>query len=475
MDGIHDSEATGDITEMTERRREWAEPVADAGRRPTARNAMLVGGLSLLVCIFSFVGQTTATRRVQESYQQPYLILWISHSFWIIMLPLHTLYEKLKRRPRSLGALRAETLVASAKLIVHRKRQSAETATSEYRPIQTVDPDASMQMQASGTALGSDGTRVRTAFKDDDEEGGADTPDADAYAEADVNDASDADGARALARRRPWWIMGRMTLLAALLVGLLNASAYLWYVAVALTSMSKVTAIYNMSCFFAYLFSILLLGERVQIAKCAAVAVSIVGVVLMALVGSGSGADAAVTPAARNAELMGDALALTCACGIGLYQVLYKKYAVPRDFHSLFAVNFMTSMLGLCTLMLFWIPVPIFHITGIERFHWPTRAQMLLILANALAGVAYNGCFMIALALTSPLFAAVGVMLTIPAMAVVDMTMQGHVLDWNVFAGGAAILTGFCILTLAEYRDTVHKAERADSASEADIPAIDAA
>ncbi|KAJ2259664.1 hypothetical protein J3F81_006918, partial [Coemansia sp. RSA 371] len=296
MDGIHDSEATGDITEMTERRREWAEPVADAGRRPTARNAMLVGGLSLLVCIFSFVGQTTATRRVQESYQQPYLILWISHSFWIIMLPLHTLYEKLKRRPRSLGALRAETLVASAKLIVHRKRQSAETATSEYRPIQTVDPDASMQMQASGTALGSDGTRVRTAFKDDDEEGGADTPDADAYAEADVNDASDADGARALARRRPWWIMGRMTLLAALLVGLLNASAYLWYVAVALTSMSKVTAIYNMSCFFAYLFSILLLGERVQIAKCAAVAVSIVGVVLMALVGSGSGADAAVTP-----------------------------------------------------------------------------------------------------------------------------------------------------------------------------------
>ncbi|KAJ2556593.1 hypothetical protein GGH12_006305, partial [Coemansia sp. RSA 1822] len=237
MDGIHDSEATGDITEMTERRHERAEPVADAGRRPTARNAMLVGGLSLLVCIFSFVGQTTATRRVQESYQQPYLILWISHSFWIITLPLHTLYEKLKRRPRSLGALRAETLVASAKLIVQRKRVRAETATSEYRPIQTADPDATMQLQASGTALGSDGTRVRTAFKDDDEEGGADTPDPDT--EADVNDASDADGARALARRRPWWIMGRMALLAALLVGLLNASAYLWYVAVALTSMSK--------------------------------------------------------------------------------------------------------------------------------------------------------------------------------------------------------------------------------------------
>ncbi|KAJ1847139.1 hypothetical protein LPJ70_001694, partial [Coemansia sp. RSA 2708] len=421
-----DSEPPGDVTEMTERRAEPGGAGSDAGQRPTARRAMVIGGLSLLVCIVSFVGQTAATRRVQETFEHPYLILWISHSFWIIMLPLHTAVEKLKRRPRTLAALRTEVLVASAALLVQRG-QAADPR--QYRAVQTADPDgarpaadprATADPRPAGHASGvdADGVRVRATFKDDeDEESGAEPA------------AGSIESARALAARRPWWVVVRVAALAAALVGLLNASAYLWYVAVALTSMSKVTAIYNTSCFFAYLFSVLLLGERVRLAKCAAVGVSIVGVVLMAL----AGPDAGATAATRSSELLGDALSLACACGIGLYQVLYKKYAVPRDFHSLYAVNFMTSLLGLSTLALCWLPVPALHAARIERFALPNRAQALLICANALAGVAFNAGFMIALALTSPLFAAVGVMLTIPVMAVVDMAMQGQLLAWNVF------------------------------------------
>ncbi|KAJ1749666.1 hypothetical protein LPJ79_003524 [Coemansia sp. RSA 1821] len=426
----------GDITEMTERHAGRVEP---AGKPPTARNAMILGIAALGVCILSFVGQTTATRQVQETYQHPYLILWVSHSFWVIMLPLHTIYEKLKRRSRSLAELRAEVLLASASLIVQRSQTSRE-----YQPVQPADPDDAPR-RASGVEAIGDGARVRTTFKDDESDEEAET-ETEAEAEAETD-----NGARRLAERHPWLVLWRVTALAALLVGLLNASAYLWYVAVGLSSMSKVTAIYNTSCFFAYLFSVLLLGDRVQVAKCAAVAVSIIGVVFMALVNSRSDDGANMTAEARNTELLGDALSLVCACGIGLYQVLYKKYAVPRDFHSLYTVNFITAMLGLCTLVLCWVPVPLFHFTGIERFAWPTREQALMILANALAGVAYNGGFMIALTLTSPLFAAIGVMLTIPAMAVIDMLIQGSVLPWNVFVGGGAILAGFCVLTLAEY------------------------
>ncbi|KAJ2709131.1 hypothetical protein H4R23_006869, partial [Coemansia sp. Cherry 401B] len=62
-----DSEPPGDVTEMTERRAEPGGAGSDAGQRPTARRAMVIGGLSLLVCIVSFVGQTAATRRVQET------------------------------------------------------------------------------------------------------------------------------------------------------------------------------------------------------------------------------------------------------------------------------------------------------------------------------------------------------------------------------------------------------------------------
>ncbi|KAJ2399030.1 hypothetical protein GGI10_006489, partial [Coemansia sp. RSA 2530] len=213
---------------------------------------MVLGGVALLVCIISFVAQTIITRRVQESYVQPYFILWVSHSFWIVILPLHTVYEKLKRRPRSLAALKQDALVASAKLIVQRRRShagarlesSSSLAANAYEPVNTTEAD--------GAATG------------------------------------DEDGSRALASSRPGWVICRMIGLTAMLAGLMNSSAYLWYVAVGFTSMSKVTAIYNMSCFFAYLFSILLLKERVQVVKCAAVGISIVGVALMALVDTGA-------------------------------------------------------------------------------------------------------------------------------------------------------------------------------------------
>ncbi|KAJ1644277.1 hypothetical protein J3B02_001959 [Coemansia erecta] len=445
--------------------------------RPSARSSMIIGALSLFICILAFVGQTVIIRNVQESYVQPYFILWFSHSFWVIMLPLHTVYEKTKRSSRSLAALRLETLVASAKLIVQRGHVSSEdpetmprarattsgqaSAAADYHRVQTDDLDSEDVPHEVFKVADND-----VDDDDDDDDNG----------DLDAGGSSCDDGSRSLALRRPGWVLVRMLLLTVLLAGLLNASAYLWYVAVGFTSMSKVTAIYNMSCFFAYLFSILLLHDRVRVAKCAAVAISIVGVVFMTLTDSDADAQA-LSPEQQSAvhrqELIGDLLSLLCACGIGLYQVLYKKYAVPRDFHSLYHVNFMTTLLGLATFVLYWVPVPLLSITGIERFHWPNSKQLGYIVANALFGVAYNGGFMIALALTSPLFAAIGVMLTIPVMAVVDMVVQGQVLAWNVFVGGGSILVGFFILTFAEYRETVDKAQADESDADANQNAAD--
>ncbi|KAJ1733158.1 hypothetical protein LPJ61_001692 [Coemansia biformis] len=463
--------------------------------RPSARRALLLGGISLLVCIVAFVGQTTVTRQVQESYVQPYFILWVAHSCWVVMLPLHAAFEQLKRNPRSLAALRTEVLVASATLIVQlrrrrRRRQAASSpplpldlpSAGEYQPVETADVDAPAGRRsggielASGIGLASGMAHARSAAKasteaEDGSPGHADDGDdcggvGSGSGSSNGGGDSCSDEAWALAHARPWWVLWRTTMLAAALVVLLNASAYLWYVAVGLTSMSKVTATNNTACFFAYLFSVLLLNDRVQAVKCVAVAASIVGVVLMALVGPvPDGQDAVSAATQRRSELLGDVLSLVCACGIGLYQVLYKKYAVPRGFHSLFAVNFFTALLGLCTLVLCWVPLPILHVAGVERFHWPSRAQLALVALNALLGIAYNGCFMIALVVMSPLFASIGIMLTIPVVAVVDMATQGRALAWNVLAGGAAILAGFCALTYAEYRDTVRKHAHLHSAS----------
>lgn len=369
------------------------EEMDDSGR--LTKQSIIAGGIALAVSIISFVGQTVITREIQESFEQPFFILWVSHSFWIVLLPLHALYERITKR-RNIRQLKSEVMEVNSRLILQRQ---------DYR------------------AVG-------------------------------------AEGSQALANERPKWVMWQTCVLAVLLAGLLNTGAYLWYVSVGLTSMAKVTAIYNASCVFAYIFSVWLLREGVSAGRIAAVVVSMAGVGLMALGGHSDGSMGAGASTDEEKELeseiLGDVTALASACGIGLYQVLYKKYAVPRGKRSLFHVDFMTSLLGLCTMFIFWIPIPLLHISKIERFHWPNGSQMALIGANALCGVAYNGGFMIALALTSPLFAAVGVMLTIPVMAAVDMMAQHRILAWNVLGGAAAVLAGFALLTLAE----LHAASR---------------
>lgn len=62
----------------------------------------------------------------------------------------------------------------------------------------------------------------------------------------------------------------------------LTIAASTWFLAVALTTTSDVTAMYNCSAFFAYAFSIPLLGERFRKDKAFAVALAICGVFLMA-------------------------------------------------------------------------------------------------------------------------------------------------------------------------------------------------
>src|SRR5205085_2160064 len=42
---------------------------------------------------------------------------------------------------------------------------------------------------------------------------------------------------------------------------------YIWYISVNLTTMAKLTAIYNTSCFWAYVFSIILLSESIKLEK----------------------------------------------------------------------------------------------------------------------------------------------------------------------------------------------------------------
>ena len=170
-----------------------------------------------------------------------------------------------------------------------------------------------------------------------------------------------------------------------------------WYVAVDLTSASDLTAIYNCSAFFAYAFSIPLLGDKFRFDKIFAVAVAIAGVLTVAYGDSGGksgdasgGSDDAKYRTAGNIVIgIGSVL-------YGLYEVLYKKLACPPEGTSpgrgvIFAMTF-GSLIGCFTLFVLWIPLPILHVTGLEPFELPRGEQAWMLLISVLANASMWCC-----------------------------------------------------------------------------------
>ncbi|KAL9592361.1 MAG: hypothetical protein Q9179_006795 [Wetmoreana sp. 5 TL-2023] len=159
-----------------------------------------------------------------------------------------------------------------------------------------------------------------------------------------------------------------------------------WYYAVGMTTGSDLTAIYNCSAFFAYAFSIPLLGDKLRFDKAFAVAVAIAGVMTIAYGDSkqaGEGAD----PNEANNRTVGNIVIGVGSVLYGLYEVLYKRMACPPDGASpgrgaIFANTF-GSLIGCFTLLVLWIPLPILHFTGLETFQWPPgKAKWMLFIST---------------------------------------------------------------------------------------------
>lgn len=176
-----------------------------------------------------------------------------------------------------------------------------------------------------------------------------------------------------------------------------------WYVAVSMTTASDLTAIYNCSAFFAYAFSIPILKEKLRWNKMAAVGVAIIGVLVVAYgdshppkhgakSGGGTGGKTG-----HDDENKGNADAENRALGnivigvgsvlYGFYEVLYKKYMCPpgetSPGRSMIFANTVGSLLGAFTLCVLWIPIPVLHILGWEKFELPPhRAAWMLAIST---------------------------------------------------------------------------------------------
>ncbi|KAF9928141.1 hypothetical protein FBU30_002597 [Linnemannia zychae] len=213
--------------------------------------------------------------------------------------------------------------------------------------------------------------------------------------------------------------------------------------------MTNLTAIYNTSCFFAYLFSVMLLRERIVLKKVLAVFLSLAGVAVIAITSQST------DESAKQAfPMVGNVLALILAALYGFEEVIYKKYASPTIMPITFA-NTLTGLMGIVTLFVLWIFIPIFHWIGHEVFEWPTGREFGGVLLVATCGLVYNGCFMIVVSQTSPVFAAVGVMATIPIMTLVDWGIFRESVSWGSIVGGVCILVGFAILVRENHKQAL--------------------
>ena len=254
-----------------------------------------------------------------------------------------------------------------------------------------------------------------------------------------------------------------------------------WYVAVNMTSPSDLTAIYNCSAFFAYAFSVPILKEKLRLDKSFAVAVAIIGVLIVAYGdatptkhggksgGSVGGGDPDKTASNRVA---GNLIIGVGSVLYGFYEVLYKRLACPPEGTSpgrgmIFAMTF-GSLIGCFTLFVLWIPLPILHITGLEPFALPQGKAAWVLLISVLANATFSGSFLVLISLTSPVLSSVAALLTIFLVAIVDWAWTGIPLRPAAIVGGLLIIAAFLLLSWSTYREMAeerrkHQIDLADS------------
>ncbi|XP_055973561.1 solute carrier family 35 member F5 isoform X2 [Sorex fumeus] len=107
------------------------------------------------------------------------------------------------------------------------------------------------------------------------------------------------------------------------------------------------------------------------------------------------------------------------------------------------------GFVGLFNLLLLWPGFFLLHYTGFEDFEFPNKVVLMCIIINGLIGTVLSeflwlwGCF-----LTSSLIGTLALSLTIPLSIIADMCMQKVQFSWLFFAGAIPVFFSFFIVTL---------------------------
>ncbi|KAF3023571.1 hypothetical protein E8E14_011146 [Neopestalotiopsis sp. 37M] len=263
----------------------------------------------------------------------------------------------------------------------------------------------------------------------------------------------------------PWPYLIKTT---AFITSALTVAGLSWYLAVDMTSPSDLTAIYNCSAFFAYAFSVPLLKEKLRLDKSFAVIIAIIGVMVVAYGDSkeegGSGDEDQATNHTAGTRFLGNLIIGAGSILYGLYEVLYKRWACPPEGVSagrgMIFANAFGSCIGLFTLTVLWIPLPILHMLGWETFELPTGQTAWYLGVSVVMNATFAGSFLVLISLTSPVLSSVAALLTIFIVAIVDWLRTGKSMTFAAVVGCGMIIVAFLMLSWSTYREMVEDAER---------------
>ncbi|PRQ75931.1 hypothetical protein AAT19DRAFT_12953 [Rhodotorula toruloides] len=116
--------------------------------------------------------------------------------------------------------------------------------------------------------------------------------------------------------------------------------------------------------------------------------------------------------------------------------------------------NTITSLIGLCTFGLLWMPIFVLDWCGWEKFEWPPDGAGLVLVGIAAGGIVFNGGFMILLSLWGPVTASVANLLTLLLVSLADALFvpSAPPMTTSTLIGGGMIVGAFAGLIIAEVR-----------------------
>ncbi|KAK4049869.1 hypothetical protein OIO90_005258 [Microbotryomycetes sp. JL221] len=461
---------------------------------------MAGGGMSapaalaiFVIVLLAYTLQTELAQIVQQvnGYRKPYFLFYMTHSGYILLAPLHLITLRLLDIPivKSLYTLKGILELQYAPPPTASARSPRPPPMHQHRRT----PSGSL----SRAALPTIGDETRP------------TPTRRMSLRRLLQEKRD--------QGRGLWV-NRMTWTVLCLSVLIAIPALSWYVAMPLTAVTDITAIYNCFAFWAYLLAIKFLGEAPSRSKLTSVVIAIAGVFVIAYgdawMSSKKEDEAGGAPKRDStSRLIGNLLAFAGSVSYAWYEVWYKmNVSLPDpdeddtddvdddddeineanallsnqnnnddgeddaplpspvsanssrlrvsspgpesllnpspDIFLLYSNTF-TSLIGLTTLLLFWIPIPFFHWIGWEEFELPPGDAWPLIFGIVLSGVVFNGGFMVLLSVWGPVVASVGNLCTLVLVAVADSFIPNSPpLTLSSILGSALIVASFAMLII---------------------------